>query len=130
MNMFGPWHVHHRPRFLTPNHSSGIGSWLGSWRQVMSDAGPGIAGDDALEHARQFRRRAVWGGKGKMLARLGFYCAEHVGSAATSVLVIALGEVARPRRSRRPQLRMNRDWFFVQANHRFVSFNARHHAYA
>src|ERR1700694_5940620 len=56
-----------------------------------------------------------------MLARLGFHGTEDVGGSTTFVFVIALGDLARTRREGRSQIRVERDRFFVQANHRLRS---------
>src|ERR1700687_2089746 len=53
-----------------------------------------------------------------MLARLGFHGTEDVRGSTTFVFVIALGDLARTRREGRSQIRVERDRFFVQANHR------------
>src|ERR1700682_3936168 len=53
-----------------------------------------------------------------MLARLGFHCTKDVRGSTTFVFVIALGDLARTRRQGRSQIRVERDRFFVQANHR------------
>src|SRR6202165_3091713 len=56
-----------------------------------------------------------------MLARLGFHGTEDVRGSTTFVFVIALGDLARTRRQGRSQIRVERDRFFVQANHRLGS---------
>src|ERR1700687_5566909 len=53
-----------------------------------------------------------------MLARLGFHGTEDVRGSTAFVFVIALGNLARTRREGRSQVRVERDRFFVQANHR------------
>ena len=50
------------------------------------------------DYLSELGRRPIWRRPGEVLPSLGFYRAEHIGRAATLLLVISLGHLARRRR--------------------------------
>jgi len=87
--------------------------------QVDGTCEPILAGDIG-EYFCKLGTGAARSGKGKVPPRARLDGAEHVARAFAFVFAIAFGDDSRPSLLWRPHFAMERNWFFVQANHGFL----------
>ena len=84
----------------------------------MNGARKGIGAGEPLQSLGELDAGAVGRGPGEVAASQGFHPAEHVGGPASRVFVVALGRLPRLGSASAAFVLMEKNWLFVQANHR------------
>ena len=84
----------------------------------MNGAGEGIGAGEPLQGLGELDARAVGRGPGEVAASQRFHRAEHIGGPASLVFIVALGRLPRNRSVSAAFVLMEKNWLFVQANHR------------